>query len=245
MNTLEVLARRLAVHTPLSRPAISALGAVPYTVRNIEAGQIITREAEPARDCSVLLSGFALRHKVVSGGKRQILSVHLPGDMLNLDALFAGSCDYNVQAVSACAVAQIDRSDLSGLHCAHDSLFRALALELARQAAIFREWLTNIGSRDARTRVAHLLCEIGLRLERASLSDRDSYDLPLTQEQLADATGLSLIHVNRTLKALEADDLIRRDRRSIKLTDWERMRSAGDFNASYLTLGENGGTDRL
>lgn len=231
--------RRLALHSSISAKTAAALQEAPHTLRNVEAGQIITRDGEPARDCCVLLEGFSIRHKIVSGGKRQILCVDLPGDILNLDALFAESCDYNVQAVSACAVVQIDRAALSALLFSHSDLFHALALELARQGAVFREWLANVGSRDARTRIAHLLCEIGLRLEQGNLGDRHDYELPMTQDQLADAMGLSLIHVGRTLKTLEVDNLIRRERRAIRVTDWNRLRSAGDFNTFYLSLGES------
>jgi CRP-like cAMP-binding protein len=222
----------------MPQAAMAALLHLQHTQRSLEPGQFIARDAEPARFCFLLVAGFAMRHKIVSGGRRQILSVDLSGDVLNLDALYAGSCDYNVQALSACTIVEIDRVALLEVLASHVSISQALALELVRQSAIYREWLANLGSRDARTRVAHLLCEIGMRLERADLSDRHSYELPMTQEQLADAMGLSLIHIARTLKALEAEGLIGRERRAIQVGDWERLKSAGDFNPFYLSLAE-------
>jgi CRP-like cAMP-binding protein len=102
--------------------------------------------------------------------------------------------------------------------------------------SIFREWIANIGRRDAHTRMAHLLCEFALRLKVAGLGERDSYELPMTQEQLADATGLTPVHVNRTLRALDQEGLISRDKRAVRISDWKRLVAAGDFDSGYLHL---------
>ena len=100
--------------------------------------------------------------------------------------------------------------------------------------AIFREWLVNVGRRDARTRIAHLLCELALRQEVAGLGDRLTYEMPMTQEQLADAVGLTPVHVNRMLMALGADGLIQRNHRSITVLDWAALAKTGDFEPRYL-----------
>jgi CRP-like cAMP-binding protein len=103
--------------------------------------------------------------------------------------------------------------------------------------SIFREWIANIGRRDARTRVAHLLCEFSLRLKVAGLGEQTGYEMPMTQEQLGDATGLTSVHINRTLKGLEADGLIERTTpRSIVVGDWRKLAETGDFNSAYLHL---------
>lgn len=105
------------------------------------------------------------------------------------------------------------------------------------EGSISREWTANVGRRDARTRLAHLLCEISLRLKVAGLGEHDNYELPMTQDQLADATGLTSVHVNRTLKELEADGLIeRRNPRAIEIGDWRKLAKSGDFNSAYLHL---------
>jgi CRP-like cAMP-binding protein len=107
-------------------------------------------------------------------------------------------------------------------------------------ASIFREWIMNVGRRDARTRVAHLLCEFSLRLKLAGLGQDNSYELPMTQDQLADATGLTSVHVNRTIKLLEAQGLIDRSSpRSIHIGDWRKLAEVGDFDSNYLHLREN------
>ena len=104
--------------------------------------------------------------------------------------------------------------------------------------SIFREWIANVGRRDARTRIAHLFCEFGLRLQHAGLAEQTGYELPMTQEQLGDATGLTSVHVNRTIKALEADGLIgpRSSPRSINIGDWKKLAAVGDFDSGYLHM---------
>jgi CRP-like cAMP-binding protein len=103
-------------------------------------------------------------------------------------------------------------------------------------ASVFREWILNIARRDARTRIAHVLCEFGIRFESLGLGERSSFEFPMTQDQLADVTGLTSVHVNRSLMALEADGLITRTVRSIDVSDWAKLKEAGDFNEAYLHL---------
>ena len=108
-----------------------------------------------------------------------------------------------------------------------------------RVARIFREWIANVGRRDARTRIAHVLCEFALRLKLSGLGEQTGYQLPMTQEQLGDVTGLTSVHVNRTLKSLEADGLIERiSPRAITIGDWKKLADAGDFDSNYLHLRE-------
>jgi CRP-like cAMP-binding protein len=116
----------------------------------------------------------------------------------------------------------------------------AMWIDTLVDASIFREWIANIGRRDARTRVAHLLCEFAVRLRVAGLGGDAYYELPMTQEQLADATGLTSVHVNRTLKGLEREGLIERaNPRAIWIGDWRRLAEAGDFDTNYLHLRQN------
>jgi CRP-like cAMP-binding protein len=111
------------------------------------------------------------------------------------------------------------------------------------ETAIAREWIANIGRRDSRTRVAHFLCEVALRLESAGLGTRTAWELPLTQDQIADCTGLTAVHVNRTLKGLAKAGLITHERRSVAIDDWKKLARAGDFSPGYLHLGEISSAD--
>ena len=112
----------------------------------------------------------------------------------------------------------------------------AMWYETLVEGSIFREWVLNIGRRDARTRIAHLLCEFAMRLEVATLSEPTVYELPITQEQLADAVALTAVHVNRTLKRLEQEGLIRRTRRFVSIVDWKELIKVADFEPRYLHL---------
>jgi CRP-like cAMP-binding protein len=103
-------------------------------------------------------------------------------------------------------------------------------------ASVFREWILNIARRDARTRIAHVLCEFGVRLEAQGLGERSSYEFPMTQEQLADVTALTPVHVNRSLQALEVEGLIARTVRFVAVSDWSKLAAAGDFDEAYLHL---------
>jgi CRP-like cAMP-binding protein len=107
------------------------------------------------------------------------------------------------------------------------------------EASILREWVVNVGRRDARARIAHILCEFAVRLEARGLASDHGFELPMTQEQLADATGLTSVHVNRVLKSLEADGLISRKRRQIHFNDWRALQDAGDFSRRYLHISDH------
>ena len=106
------------------------------------------------------------------------------------------------------------------------------------ESSIHREWLLNVGRRNARSRLAHLLCEFSVRFQKSTIADAMAYELPMTQEQLGDALGLTPVHVNRVLKSLETDGLIARKKRQVSVIDWPRLRDAAEFNERYLHLGQ-------
>jgi len=135
-------------------------------------------------------------------------------------------------------VADIPRQALQDLVLNHSRVGAAIMQMTLIEASILREWVVNVGRRDARERIAHVLCEFAVRLEERGLVDRGSFELPMTQEQLADTTGLTPVHVNRVLKGLEADGLISRRRRQIQFDDWRALQDAGDFSRRYLHIGE-------
>ena len=194
------------------------------------------READAPTSCGVIVSGFAYRQKLAGDGSRQIVALLIPGDALDFQSLFVDVADHNVQMLTRGEVALVSRSDLQNLARSRAAIGHAILVKILVEASISREWVLNVGRRDARSRLAHLLCELAVRLEAESLADEYRYELPMTQEQLADALGLTPVHVNRTLKALEAEGLIAREKRAVSFPDWRQMREAGDFNARYLHL---------
>ena len=228
--------RKIEQRADLSDDDRAALLGLPYRLQTVERTMYFVREGERAERSGLIVSGFAFRQKITANGARQILSVHVPGDFVDLEGAFLNFADHNVQALTRCELAIVARADLRELMRAHPRVGMALWVDTLIDSSIFREWITNVGRRDARARIAHLLCEFARRLEVAGLAEEYRYELPMTQEQLGDAMGLTPVHVNRVLKMLEADGLITRNKRNIVFPSWERMRDVGDFNPRYLHL---------
>jgi CRP-like cAMP-binding protein len=235
-HPLIAMVRNLELRTPLSKIDRQAVLDLPHTVRTLEASTYFVREGEPPTKCGVLVSGFAFRQKITGAGARQIIAIHIPGDAVDFQSLFLDVADHNVQMLTRGDVAFVPREALRALARSHPRIGEAIFVKTLVEAAIFREWVVNVGQRQARERIAHVLCELGSRLDAMGLAQDYGYELPMTQEQLGDAVGLTSVHVNRTLKALEADGLIVRNKRTISFPDWERLRDVGDFNGRYLYL---------
>ncbi|AOH86318.1 Crp/Fnr family transcriptional regulator [Sphingomonas panacis] len=236
-SPLEFLARRLSQRAPLSEDDVAAVSSLPHTVRIVHAATYLVREGEPPKPyCALVISGMAFRHKLTVLGARQIVSLHLRGDILDLQHLFLNIADHSVQALTELDVAEIDREALREVALARPAIGQALWIEGLVDASIYREWVLNVGRRDARARIAHILCEIAIRMHAAEIIEAERFQLPMTQEQLGDATGLTSVHVNRTMKALAADGLIEQAGRWISIRDWNGIRREGDFNPLYLHL---------
>jgi CRP-like cAMP-binding protein len=233
-NPLSLLVRHLRAHVRLSAEDENEILALRHKMRSLEAHSFILREGDKPEVCAILIRGYAYRHKITGNGSRQILSLHIPGDALDFQNIFLEEADHNVQMLTRGEVAEIAGSDLDRLIQDRPAVGEAVLVSSLVEAAIFREWTVNVGRRDSRSRIAHLLCEFSYRLDAQGLSSGDVYTLPMTQEQLADATGLTAVHVNRVLKGLQADGLIDRDRRAIRFPDWNRLRDVGDFSPRYL-----------
>lgn len=236
-STLEPLVEKLAYRRSLSAEDRDAVMALPFLLRKMERSQFMVRERELATHSCVMLSGYSVRSKLVATGDRQILGIHLKGEVVDLQNALLKVADHSVQMLSPGSVAMIPREAIIRLTLERSNIAHAMWIDTLVDASIFREWIANVGRRDARTRVAHLLCEFSIRLRVAGLGKESHYELPMTQEQLADATGLTPVHINRTLKGLEKDGLISRPNpRSICIAEWRRIADAGDFDSNYLHL---------
>lgn len=167
------------------------------------------------------------------------MSFQIPGDMCDLQGFFLGEMDYAIGTLTAGRVAIIPHEVLLDLTETYPCIARALSQSTFVDAAIFREWMVGMGRRSAYTRIAHLLCEMGLRLQAAGLNRDGSYDLPVTQAELADALGLTVVHVNRTLQQLRHTGLITLRRRTVTVLDWDSLRRAGEFDPGYLHIGRS------
>ena len=235
-QTLAPLVRKLSVHAPLDCDDRAALLALPKIVRNLEAGQYVVREGDKSTHSCLVVSGFAIRHKIAGDGGRQIVNVHLSGDMVDLQNSLLAIADHNVQALSKMSAAFIPREAIVEIAFSRPAVGKALWIETLIEGSISREWIMNVGRRDAQTRLAHLLCEFAYRLDAVGIGPACNYELPMTQEQLGDTTGLTPVHVNRTLQALDAAGLTKRSKRSVIITDLQKLADTGDFRSTYLHL---------
>jgi CRP-like cAMP-binding protein len=238
-SRLEPLLRKLEYWHELDAEDRGAVLELPHTIKVMEQNSYVVREFDRAEYTCVLLSGFAVRHKMVASGHRQIVAIHMKGDLVDLQNSLLGQADHSVQMLTAGKIARIPRDEIIRIAFERPAVGKAMWIDSLVDGSIFREWIANIGRRDARTRIAHLLCEFSLRMKVAGLGEQTRYELPMTQDQLGDATGLTPVHVNRTLKSLQADRLIERSSpRSITIGDWKNLAAAGDFNSAYLHLRE-------
>ena len=235
-DNLGPLVKKLRNWAPLDEADEAAILALPHTTRRLALGQYIVREGDVATHSCLVVQGFAMRHKVVGDGGRQIINIHMAGDMVDLQNSLLAVADHNVQTLTPMVAALIPRESIVELAFARPSVGKALWLETLVEGSISREWIANVGRRDARTRVAHLLCEFAMRLEAVGLGEQCNYELPMTQEQIADTVGLTPVHVNRTLKLLDAEGLTTRSKRSVIIEDWKKLTETGDFNPVYLHL---------
>ena len=239
-STLQPLVEKLAYRVRLSEEDRAAILALPFTVRTMERSQFIVRERDRARNSCLMLSGYSIRSKTTAAGSRQIVAIHVKGEMVDLQNSMLEVADHSVQMLTSGKVALIPREHVRRLTFDRPEVAHAMWIDTLVDGSIFREWITNVGRRDARTRIAHLLCEFAVRLRLAGLGEDSGYELPMTQEQLADATGLTSVHVNRTIKALEKDGLIERTTpRAIMIGDWRKLADVGDFDTNYLHLRED------
>ena len=239
---IERVLSRLETRGRLDSDDRAAFLALPFVCRTLDPAAYIVREGEPPEKCAVLLSGFAHRHKVTGEGQRQIMSVHMPGEFLDLQNSLLGVADHNVQMLTRGEIAAVPVWALDKLAEDRPRLGRAMWIETLVDSAIFREWIVNVGRRDSISRISHLLCELALRFEAAGLAQDYRYEMPMTQEQIADCTGLTPVHVNRVLKELGRLGLIDRQKRSVSIVDWDRLQETGDFNTRYLHFEESGPT---
>lgn len=200
----------------------------------------ITREGEKPKDVHLILSGWACRYKQLEDGRRQIISLFLPGDVCDLNYFILKEMDHTIGTLTPVTIADLSRNVFDEIAAGHHRITAALWWQALVNAAIQREWTMSLGQRTAAERVAHLLCEIFLRLHQAGLTEGSSCDFPLTQSDLAEATGLSKVHVNRTLQELRSTELIVLKGKYLTIPNFERLMDAGLFNANYLHMDREG-----
>jgi CRP-like cAMP-binding protein len=236
----QALALRLDAFTRLSSEDRAAIARVSKTTRVVPPRRDLIREGEMPKFVHLMTDGWACRYKTLPDGRRQIVAFFVPGDFCDLNVYILREMDHSIGAITRLSVADITREDMDELTEKHPRVTQALWWEALVNSAIQREWTLNVGQRTAYERIAHLLVELFLRLRTVGQTQGDSCDFPLTQNDLADATGLTSVHVNRTLQELRRDDLIVLERKRLTIPDLKKLMAASMFNSNYLHLDHEG-----
>ena len=232
-----LLFRRLQRRDPaISDAERNALeSAISHTIE-VEADRDIVRQHELTENVHLVSSGWACRYSTLPGGRRRIQSLQLGGDFIDLQGFTLKRIDYSALALTRCRLAVIPHAKLRVISETMPHLTRLLWLTTVVDAAIQRQWLLGAGQRSALQRAAHLLCEVFTRLEVAELNDGDAFHLPLTQAELGDTLGISLVHANRVVGDLRARGIVRWRGEQVTILDWAALRALAEFDPAYLEL---------
>jgi CRP-like cAMP-binding protein len=238
---VNVLSLRLQAYTKLSRDDLTAIEQLTRKgLREIPARRDVVREGDKPRSVFLVLDGWACRYKQLPDGRRQVVGFFVPGDICDLNIYILREMDHTIGAISPVKVAEVPADEFQQLMADHPRITQALFWDELVTVAIQREWTLNLGQRTAYERIAHLFIEMFLRLQVVGRTKGNSCDFPLTQSDIADATGLTAVHVNRTLQDLRRDGLIELHSRTLTIPDMAGLKSAAMFNDNYLHLDREG-----
>jgi CRP-like cAMP-binding protein len=230
------LIARLAHLYPLSDAEHKVLqNAFSGTVSMARDADIV-RDGERPDQCSLLVEGYVYRYKILPEGQRQILAFHFPGEIFDTQSYLLDTMDHSVAALTPSVIGKITHSAMREITEDFPRITRALWKETLSEAAIFRQWLASVGRRSARERLAHLICEIYVRQRSVNMGSRLSVPWPFTQLEIADALGLTPIHVNRTLRGIRTDGIIHLHNGTLTVLNWDALVAEAEFDPCYLQL---------
>jgi CRP-like cAMP-binding protein len=229
---------KLERHGPLSEEEKQVIEQIASRTVVYQPHEDIVPEGSAPSHSSLIVSGFAIRHNHLPDGMRQITAFHVPGDFADLHSFLLKPMDDGVAALTTCTVAHVPHSDLKEITKKYPYLTRVFWFSTLVDGAVHRAWMTTLGRMEARERLAHFLCELHDRLEPMGLMKDGSYGLPITQEELGDAFGMSTVHVNRVLQDLRAEGLITSHGKTLIINDWERLQQVAQYNPDYLHVNQ-------
>ena len=234
---LEPFLARLTSRSLLTKDEQQAVLDLPCHAAQVRSNLDFVRLDERVDHACLVVAGFVGRFGQDRDGKRQITTLHIPGDMADLHSVALPLATSALQALSTATIVRIPHAAIREAAARYPALAEAFWRDCVVDAAILAEWVVNVGRRDARARIAHLLCEVGVRTAGARAGAQEVvFDFPVTQAQLGDATGVTSVHVNRTLQNLRSDGLIQSCARTvIRVPDWDVLASVGEFDAAYLS----------
>jgi CRP-like cAMP-binding protein len=243
-DLLPVLRKLQSIGNP-THAEQQALAELPATIRTLDAQEDIVREGDRPIIVCLILEGFACRYATVTSGRRQILSIHIPGDIPDLQGIFIKVMDHSLATLTPARVALIPHDAMCNLVDNNRRIMHLLWRDTLVDAAIFRKWIVGIGRRTAHARFAHLVCEFAARMHAVGLMKKSVCAMPFTQADIADALGLSNVHVSRVLARLRKQGLFTWEDGILTIRNWRRLQKAAEFDPSYLQLDESVGTDGM
>jgi CRP-like cAMP-binding protein len=232
----DIIVRKIQSLYNIDEDERQAIRALPLQVRELRRDQDIAREGDRPSQCALLLDGLVFRYKFEETGKRQILGFNTPGDIPDLQSLALDELDHSIGTASAATVAFVSHPDMRRLIGAYPRLSQAFWRDTLVEASIAREWLLNVGQREAYRRIAHLFCELYTRLHAVGLVDDSSFRFPISQAMLGEAVGVTSVHVNRVLQQLRKHRLVEWAKGTLEVRDWEGLVAAAGFETRYLHL---------
>lgn len=240
-HALQLFADRLETRSPLSDVERDAVLALPGHPHRREAHRDIIRADQDVQHACLIAEGLAGRFAQLADGSRQFTGLHIPGDQVGLDALMLPGPAVPLHALTGSTVIAIPRAALERLAADHAGLAAAFWRDCMADSAIVARWLVNAGRKNARSRIAHLLCEMAMRYDRIGRMQYGTFTFHATQEQIADMVGLTSVHVNRSIRTLREDGLIRWSRSDVAILDWTALAAIGEFDTGYLHFGSDRG----
>ena len=234
MNTKDF--QRGRRRSELSEDDLAALESAIVRVETFPARKVVTRRGDRLRQSTILVEGFMCRYMDARDGYRQLLSYQIPGDFVDLHSYPTRYIDHDVATITESIVAFVPHERLDAIMDERPHLARQLWFSTMADAAMHREWIFRIGRLDAMGRLAHFLCETYCRMHAVGRGKDETFDLPMTQQDLGETCGLTSVHVNRVLRRLREDGLASVNRGKVEILDHARLARLGEFEADYLYL---------
>jgi CRP-like cAMP-binding protein len=228
--------RKLETVADLTSTDKAQLHELCRDVGKVRAKRDVISEGDAPERVHLIVRGWAARYKLLDDGRRQITAFLIPGDLGDIHVTLLGQMDHGIMALTPCTVAYLDGSELDRVTSQNSRLAKAMWWSALVDAATLRQWVVNVGRRDAYQRIAHILCEIYERMKLVGLVDENKLSLPLSQDELADASGLTAVHTNRTIQRLRQENLIELGGGMLKVPDVAALQRAGGFDPNYLHL---------
>lgn len=233
---ISVHLKKLKRRTELSSEEERAVREAIAEIREVPADQVIVRSGEELNSSTVLLDGWMARSKDLAGGERQVTELHVAGDFADLHGFTLKRLDHDVVTLSNCIVGVVPHERLQRITEKFPRLARIYWFTTNIDAAITRELALSLGQRSAMSRMAHLFCELYARLDAVERARPDGYEFPLTQRELAECLGLTVVHANRTIQELRRRGLVELESRQLTILNRAGLEGLAEFDPYYLYL---------